>query len=29
VDGSGGLGACPQLGDERTDFVGMGAGVWG
>ena len=28
-DGSGGLGACPQLGDERTDFVGMGAGVWG
>jgi len=29
VDGSGGLGACPQLGDERTDFEGMGAGAWG
>jgi hypothetical protein len=29
VDGSGGLGACPQLGDERTDFEGMRAGSGG
>ena len=25
--GSGGQ--SPQLGDEKTDFEGMGAGVWG
>ncbi len=27
--GAGVWGQSPQLGDERTDFVGMGAGVWG